>query len=94
MFVKYLNLFLNLERVHLKLDNNALILYEKSCDKPVHVLKFSDNRIASFAYGRVIHATLLHWEAVDVTETAIVKLMDSFNCNSERSEETETIERS
>ena len=76
MFVKHSNLLLNLTKVHVKLEDNSLKFFEAFASKPVHVIKFKNNLIASFAYGRVIHAVLLHWGAVDVTEHVIEELME------------------
>ena len=76
MFVKHSNLMINLLKLHVKLEDEYLRFYENLLGKPVHVIKFKDKQTASFAYGRIIHAVLLHWGAVDVTEHAINELME------------------
>ncbi len=76
MFVKNANLMLNLHKVHVKLEDNTLKFYESIKAKPVHVVTYQNDRIANFAYGRIIHAILLHWGAVEVTEHIIVQLME------------------
>jgi hypothetical protein len=76
MFVKHSNLMLNLLKLHIKLEDEYLKFYENFTGKPVHAVKFKDAKTASFAYGRVIHAVLLHWGAVDITEHVINNLME------------------
>lgn len=76
MFVKHSNLMINLLKLHVKLEDEYLRFYENFLGKPVYVIKFKDKQTASFAYGRIIHAVLLHWGAVDVTEHAINELME------------------
>ena len=75
MFVKYSNILLNLSKLHVKVENNSLNFYESFAGKPTYVIKFKECQTASFAYGRIIHAVLLHWGAVDVTEHVILELM-------------------
>lgn len=85
MFVKYANLMINLLKIHVKLEDEYLKFFENFKEKPVHVIKFKDKKTASFAYGRIIHAVLLRWGAVDVTEHVINDLMEkknaSLDCN-------------
>lgn len=76
MFVKNANLMLNLNKVHVKLEYNTLKFYENIKAKPVHTITYQNERLANFAYGRIIHAILLHWGAVEVTEHTIQELMD------------------
>lgn len=76
MFVKHANLMLNLLKLHMKVEDEYLKFFENFKGKPVHVIKFNDKKTASFAYGRVIHAVLLHWGAVDITEQVITDLME------------------
>ena len=75
MFVKYSNILLNLSKLHVKVEKNSLNFYESFAGKPTYVIKFKECQTASFAYGRIIHAVLLHWGAVDVTEHVILELM-------------------
>lgn len=75
MFVKHANLMLNLTLVHVKVEKCSLKFYESIAAKPVYVIKFKSDQTASFAYGRIVHAVLLHWGAVDVTEHVIEELM-------------------
>lgn len=75
MFVKHSNLMLNLAKVHVKVEKHSLKFYESFMGKPVYVITFKSEQTASFAYGRIIHAVLLHWGAVDVTEHVIEDLM-------------------
>lgn len=75
MFVKHANIMLNLVKVHVKVEKNSLKFYEAFTAKPVYIITFKSEQTASFAYGRIIHAVLLHWGAVDVTEHVIEELM-------------------
>lgn len=75
MFVKYSNILLNLSKLHVKVEDNSLNFYESFAGKPTYVIKFKECQTARFAYGRIIHAVLLHWGAVDVTEHVILELM-------------------
>lgn len=75
MFVKHSNLMLNLTKVHVKVEKNSLKFYDTFAAKPVYIITFKSEQTASFAYGRIIHAVLLHWGAVDVTEYVIEELM-------------------
>lgn len=79
MFVKHSNLLLNLSKVHVRLEDNFLKFFESFSLQPVHSIKFKDSKTASFAYGRIIHAVLLQWGAVDVTEKVIEELMEKKN---------------
>lgn len=76
MFVKHTNLMLNLSRLHVKLEDEYLKFFERFSANPVYVVRFKDKKTAGFAYGRIIHAVLLHWGAVDITEHAITDLME------------------
>lgn len=75
MFVKHAKIMLNLSKVHVKVEKNFLKFYDTFVAKPVYVITFKSEQTASFAYGRIIHAVLLHWGAVDVTEHVIEELM-------------------
>lgn len=76
MFVKHSNLMINLLKLHMKVEDEYLKFFESFIGKPAYIIKFKDKKTASFAYGRIIHAVLLHWGAVDVTEHVIADLMD------------------
>lgn len=75
MFVKHSNILLNLSILHVKVEDNFLKFYESFAGKPTYVIKFKECQTASFAYGRIIHAVLLNWGAVDVTEYVVLDLM-------------------
>ena len=75
MFVKHSNLLLNLDKVHVKLENATLKFYDTFTSRPAYVIKFPSEFLANFAYGRIIHAILLHWGAVDISEHSLEDLI-------------------
>ena len=83
MIVKHANMMINLLKLHMRLEDEYLKFYDNLAAKPVHVIKFKDKKTASFAYGRIIHAVLRNWEAVDVTEHIINDLMEKWNSTEE-----------
>ena len=76
MYVKYTTTLINLASVHIKFEGNALIFSRSTRFLHPIVAHFDDEKIASFAYGRIIHGILLGWFCVDISPIAITKLME------------------
>lgn len=76
MYVKYTTTLINLASVHVKLNGHELMFSRSTRFVNPIIAHFEDEKMAAFAYGRIIHGILLGWFCVDITPSAIGKLME------------------
>lgn len=76
MFVKYGTYLFNARKVHFQLVKYRIELYDKTILSPMFSLQFRNAQTASFAYGRIIHGLLNNWGCVDVTQQAVIEILE------------------
>ena len=76
MFAKFSTTLLNLALCHTKLAENYLLFADNVNFLHPCMFEYPSEKVAAYAYGCIIHATLLGWYCVDITPEAIIRLME------------------
>lgn len=76
MFVKYGTYLFNTGKLHFQLVKCRIELYDKTILSPMFSLEFRNAQTASFAYGRIIHGLLNNWGCVDITQQAVIGILE------------------